>query len=406
MKKIFFINCADFGSTGKIIRDTATVLKTKGWQTVLCVPKQTQDNALFDKVYAVSMKYEQGLYYRLGKITGNKYGIAPISTSKIINAIKTEQPTLVHVHCANGCFVNLYKLFDYLKHSHIPTVVTNHAEFYYTGYCDHAYYCEKWKTGCDKCEQKNAMIDGTAIAWERMRKAFKGFENLVVTSVSPWVYSRSTQSPILEGVRQVVVENGLNTDIFKNYHGSTNLENFNIPQNAKIILHVTAHFYGDSEKKGSKYILDLARRFLDDNVVVLVVGNHDDVNVPQNMRLLGRVTNQVDLAKLYSMADLSVVTGERETFSMPVAESLCCGTPVVGFKAGGPESIAIEEFSEFFDYGNAELMEDRIRDKWLSFKENASSEIISEIAMSKYSKESMAAKYIKVYEDLIECIGV
>lgn len=37
---------------------------------------------------------------------------------------------------------------------------------------------------------------------------------------------------------------------------------------------------------------------------------------------------------------------------MVTAESLCCGTPVVGFKAGAPEQIAIKEFSEFVEYGD------------------------------------------------------
>ncbi len=34
---------------------------------------------------------------------------------------------------------------------------------------------------------------------------------------------------------------------------------------------------------------------------------------------------------------------------MVTAESLCCGTPVVGFTAGGPESIAIDAFSNFVE---------------------------------------------------------
>jgi glycosyltransferase involved in cell wall biosynthesis len=35
---------------------------------------------------------------------------------------------------------------------------------------------------------------------------------------------------------------------------------------------------------------------------------------------------------------------------MIVAESLCCGTPVVGFKAGGPESIAIDDYCVFVQF--------------------------------------------------------
>lgn len=59
-----------------------------------------------------------------------------------------------------------------------------------------------------------------------------------------------------------------------------------------------------------------------------------------------------------------LLTSERETFSMVTAESLCCGTPVVGFKAGAPEQIALKEYSEFVDYGNLDKLEKAVR-RWL-----------------------------------------
>lgn len=68
--------------------------------------------------------------------------------------------------------------------------------------------------------------------------------------------------------------------------------------------------------------------------------------------MLGKITDQELLAKYYSMADVTLLTSKKETFSMVTAESLCCGTPVVGFKAGAPEQIAIKEFSEFVEYGD------------------------------------------------------
>ena len=43
---------------------------------------------------------------------------------------------------------------------------------------------------------------------------------------------------------------------------------------------------------------------------------------------------------------------------MIVAESLCCGTPVVGFKAGAPEQITIKEYSEFSEFGNIEILKE------------------------------------------------
>ena len=46
---------------------------------------------------------------------------------------------------------------------------------------------------------------------------------------------------------------------------------------------------------------------------------------------------------------------------MMTTESLCCGTPVIEFKAGGPESIALESFSSFVEYGDIDVLERELR---------------------------------------------
>ena len=58
-----------------------------------------------------------------------------------------------------------------------------------------------------------------------------------------------------------------------------------------------------------------------------------------------QVEDQSELAAFYSLADVTLLTSEKETFSMVCAESLCCGTPVVGFQAGAPEGISLPAVS-------------------------------------------------------------
>ena len=87
------------------------------------------------------------------------------------------------------------------------------------------------------------------------------------------------------------------------------------------------------------------------DVDFLVLGEKGEVkDLPQNIKLLGRVYEREKMALYYSLSDATILVSKAETFSMPVAESLCCGTPVVGFKAGGPEQIALpEEAIEYVD---------------------------------------------------------
>ena len=50
---------------------------------------------------------------------------------------------------------------------------------------------------------------------------------------------------------------------------------------------------------------------------------------------LGFLTSREELALLYSAADVTVVASLEEVFPNTVAESLACGTPVVGFTIAG-----------------------------------------------------------------------
>ena len=84
---------------------------------------------------------------------------------------------------------------------------------------------------------------------------------------------------------------------------------------------------------------------------------------------------------------------------MVTAESLCCGTPIVGFKAGGPESIAINEYSDFVEYGNLEQFESSVR-KFIGSEINK--QLLSNIAREKFSKEAMTNGYLKVYTQLLK----
>ena len=146
-------------------------------------------------------------------------------------------------------------------------------------------------------------------------------------------------------------------------------------------------------------LIAVAERLKND-AIILIIGNSAPMqNIPENIIALGRIENRVDLAKYYSLADLSVITSKRETFSMPVAESLCCGTPVIGFEAGGPESVALDEYSEFVEFGSADkLYECAI--KWLNKKATLSE--ISDNARKYYSKTRMAQAYIELYKKYLD----
>ena len=111
---------------------------------------------------------------------------------------------------------------------------------------------------------------------------------------------------------------------------------------------------------------------------------------------LGVISDPKLLSKYYSACNKTLLLSKRETFSLPVAESLCSGTPVVGFYSGGPETITIPEYSQFCDYGDIDTLVELIKEEYKYDREKISIE-----AREKYSIERMANEYIGLYKELL-----
>ena len=327
----------------------------------------------------------------LARITGIPYGGCLFSTGRLIRILRREKPDVVHLQCINGNFVNIYRLIGWLKKHKIPTVVSLHAEFMYTGNCGHAFDCDQWKRGCQQCPNgkktnKSWFFDRTTASWKKMRDAFAGFEdNCIICPVSPWTESRARESVILGKLPFQTVFNGLDAQTFS-FCPEQKKEN--------MVLNVTAHFQNEpNHAKGGWYLACLAQRMPD--VTFYVAGHAEESdNLPENLQLLGVVRDQKKLAELYRRAKVSVLVSQRETFSMPCAESLCCGTPVVGFRAGAPEQISLPQYSDFVALGDISGLESQLR-KWL--EADVDGEAVAECAKSAYSAEAMIRKFLDIY---------
>ncbi len=388
--KVLQINCVyGKGSTGTLTRDLHRMLPTEGIESRVIYGRgeKTEDfgadrmgGELYGKANALR-----------SRLTGIPYGGCEWITRRIIAELRKEKPDVVHLQCINGNFVNIYRLASFLKQEKIPTVLTLHAEFMYTANCSHAYDCEKWKTGCGGCpDPKKAnhawFADRTAESWRRMKEAFSGFEELTAVAVSPWQAERARKSPILEDAEIRVILNGVDTEVFCPEAGKRNREG------TVNVLYVTPAFdQRVGHVKGGEFIAPLARR-LGQRARILVVGPGEGRELPENVKLLGPVWDQKKLARLYAEADVTLLTSRRETFSMVAAESLCCGTPVVGFRAGGPESIALKEYSRFCEPGDLDALAEAIPETGeLDPRE------IGEAAATIYRKERMFQEYLEVY---------
>lgn len=401
--KILQVNCVyKKGSTGKIVYDIHTELQKRGVDSIVCYGRGEKVDE--PNVYKICSEVYSKFNNLWSRITGIMYGGLSCSTRKLIKIIEQEKPDIVHLHCINGYFVNIYKIVDYLKKKRIKTVLSLHAEFMHTANCGHALECERWKTGCGNClrfkqETKSLFIDGTHRSWQLMKDAFEGFKNnIIVTSVSFWLMNRAKESPILSNLEHCVVLNGLNTDIFRYRKVKGEYNKFKEGYKG-VIFHATPFLSKNPNHiKGGYYVIELSK--IMPNYHFLIAGDFDEsIERPSNVTLLGRLKDQETLAEFYSMSNITILTSKKETFSMVTAESLCCGTPIVGFKAGAPETISIPEYTRWVDYGDIKSLKNAVLEILnLDINKNK----LCNLSKSLYDRKVMVENYINVYNRLLK----
>ncbi len=385
-----------FGSTGRIVADLHCAYLARGHASSVCYGRRPVPAEPY--VYRVSGAWERRAHALSTRLVGDDFGHSPIATRRLLRFLDEISPDVVHLHGLSGHYVNAYRLLETLKTRRMPTVLTLHCEQIFTAGCGHALDCQRWESGCHDCRRLPGGLsalwrDNAAFAYSRMARAMADFDTLTVVGVSPWVSARAAKSPILVGRRICTVHNGLDTTVF---HPRPDIaavlrRRLGIGERERVLLHVTPNF--SSAIKGGEHILALASRLSDCRFVV--VGNTGGATLPERITVIPHTSDCAELAAFYTMADLTLLPSRRETFSMVLAESIACGTPVVGFLAGGPESIAPDGCACFVPQGDLDALERAVRDRLAERGDRAT---IAARGADVFAVEHMVDGYLTVYE--------
>ena len=390
------------GSTGAIVDAIDQCLAEHGEDYLVAygIGEKVSDGIKF------CYRYEQALYRRYSMLTGYRFGFAPLSTRRLIKYIKRYQPDVVNIHSINGNCVDIFQLLAYLKKANIATVVTNHAEFFYTGNCTSTYGCQKYRTGCHGCEQlkwasDSALFPKTEKAWMKMKEAFSNFQQLVVVSVSEYSRNCAQHSPILADYRHEVILNGIDTSIFKPQFTIDIRMKYHLNAKRLGVFVTSAFSLSKDHLKGGYWLLELAKHYEKVDFQFIVVGCDDPGVHMDNVVFAGRIHDKELLANIYAQANIALSFSRAESFGMTCAEALCCGTPVAGFLCGGAESVALKPYSRFADYGDIEMMMNYIDEMIKGYAQQRAA--IADSAQQTYASQRMVENYYQLYKQLNAC---
>ena len=270
-----------------------------------------------------------------------------------------EHSDLIHLHWVVGLLST--EAIAHLSHSSTPVVWTLHDKNPITGGCHCFHGCDKWKADCMNCPQLKNNYDNFPAKVLATKKKYWNFSNITVVCLSK--HSKEiVKDSIFRHCRIEIIPNSIQTDIFCPKDKLSSRKKFNIDLNTKVVFVLpswTSVVKGFAEfSKALEYLT----KDHNDYLILFAGRGTSNFNVQSiTVRNLGYIDDKEKLAMAYSLADVTVVPSLEETFSNTTAESLSCGTPVVGFKVGGlPDMIQDGVNGYTVDIGDCEALSEAI----------------------------------------------
>lgn len=335
MKVLQINSVCGIGSTGRIATDIHNILIEQGHESYIAYGRDLPKNC--ENAIRIGSKIDNYTHVAKTRLL-DKHGFGSIqATKEFINRIKDIDPDIIHLHNIHGYYINVEILFNYLKEANKPVVWTLHDCWSFTGHCSHFDYigCNKWKTGCFNCPQKqeypkSILIDNSEQNFHRKSEAFTGVENLTIVTPSKWLAQLVNES-FLNDYRIEIIHNGIDLEVFKPTKSSFR-KKYNL-QNKFIILGVASTW---TNRKGLEEFVKLSHELDEDEVIVLVgVTNYQIKQLPKNIIGIRRTNSIEELAEIYTAADVFMNLTLEEVLGLTNIESLACGTPVVTYDTGG-----------------------------------------------------------------------
>ena len=257
-----------------------------------------------------------------------------------------EPPSIIHLHNLHGGYFDLRAL-PYLTNA-MPTVLTLHDAWLFSGHCSLSFDCDRWTIGCGHCPDltiyPSVRRDATAGNWRRKERIFAR-SRLYVAAPSAWLLERAMRSSLAPSIVDArVLNNGVDLSVFTPSDRSAARSAVGIPD-ATFTLVASANGlrnnpWKDYETVRSAVILAAERI----ERQVLFVGLGEDGPTERAGRAEFRFVrfdqDPRALAPFYQAADVYVHGARAEVWGLTITEALACGTPVIASAIGGiPEQI-------------------------------------------------------------------
>jgi glycosyltransferase involved in cell wall biosynthesis len=398
--KILQINLVNGSkSTGRTTIELTDYLNSNGHQAyVACSFGLGKDYE-----YQIGTSIGKRLHSLFSRIFGNQGYYSKFSTSKLIKYIDELKPDVVHLRNLHGNYINLNILFDYISRKNLPTVITLHDTWFYTGKC--CFYteanCFKWQKECGNCPQLRRdnpswFVDKTKSNLLDKKNWLKNIPRLAVIGVSDWITDESRKS-ILKSANIIYrIYNWIDLDEFQPVESFGLRSSLGLEEQF-IIIGVASKW---GERKGLSSFIELSQMISDKMKIILIGKIEDKFTLPSNIISIPETHSKKELAQYYSLADVFITFSKEESFGKVTAEALACGTPAIVYDSTANSEIVSEECGYVVDSGNIKKVVEKIKEIELRGKK-VYSDNCRKFVTKNFNKEDRIKDYLEIYNKII-----
>jgi glycosyltransferase involved in cell wall biosynthesis len=328
----------------------------------------------------------------------------PGNTWRRANAMN---PDIIHLHWITKAFMSIGNLAR-LK---APLLWTMHDMWAFTGGCHYDLGCGRFRSHCGACPVlgSHRSQDLSYRIFSRKMAAWKNL-NLTVISPSKWLAGCVRDSALLGSYRIEVIPNGIDLGLFYPTEMQAARYHFSLPADEKLVLFGAMNSDRDG-RKGYTCLAAALRQAAESgrlqNVRAIIFGANAPAEPPDlglPVQYMGNLSDDRELATLYSAADVFVAPSLQDNLPNTVMEALACGTPCVGFSIGGLPDMVIHEHNGYLarPYESADLSRGiawvlENKERRLSLSENARLK-----AETSFNIRDIAGKHLALYKELLD----
>ena len=316
---------------------------------------------------------------------------------------------VIHLHWVNQGMLSLKGIRRILD-SGKPVVWTMHDVWPATALCHLSLDCRRFESQCRCCPLLpggGSTNDLAARVWRRKQQMLHG-RQLTFVACSEWLAGEARRSGLLAGQPVLSIPNPLDTAIYKPCDKRQARQAVGLPVDGHVILFVCQRV--TNPNKGMTYLVEACRQLAVQHpemtattTVALLGGHADEVTglLPFRASSLGYVSDEQRIVSIYNAADVFVLPSLSENLPNTIMEAMACGVPSVAFRVGGiPEEIDHLQTGYVARYQDAADLAHGIR--WVLSEADAgklAAACVAKVARC-YSQQSVANRYIELYENL------